>query len=111
MQDRIGQLEKLVRDLMGNANNGRSEHIPSYAAGPNTAMTPPSDVDDLNGPEEPVPISDTFGLISLEQTSTSYVENNHWSAILDGVRVMILATLFATNIYSTDSRAERTLCG
>jgi hypothetical protein len=91
MQDRIGQLEKLVLELMGNADKGKPGSLSSFDTGPGTAMTPPSDLDDTNEPDEPVPISDTFGRISLEQTGTSYVENNHWSAILDGVRLVISA--------------------
>lgn len=88
MQNQIGQLEKLVLELMGKTDKGRSESVSRHDIGPDAAMTPPSDLDEVNEPENVVPMSDTFGRISLEQTGTSYVENNHWSAILDGVSIM-----------------------
>lgn len=64
MQDRITQLESLVRTLMNN-----------------TIATRPTD----QIARDPAQLSDDFGRISLENTETSYVESAHWTAILDGV--------------------------
>lgn len=90
MQNRIGQLEKLVVELMSNVFTSASnaQHIPP-ASGTNgsSSATPPLVVDGLDIPEEPLELqlTDNFGRISLKNTSTSYVEADHWSAILDGV--------------------------
>jgi hypothetical protein len=37
-------------------------------------------------PHEPSELQGHFGLISQNDTGTTYVESTHWSAILSGVR-------------------------
>ena len=73
---------------MGNADKSKSNG-PVRPLTTNTALinalTPPSDFDDVDLPEPSAPITAGIGSISLESSSTSYVENDHWSAILDGI--------------------------
>lgn len=73
---------------MGNADKSRTNH--AFRPDPANpalvhALTPPSDLDDVELPDISAPISAGLGSMSLESSSTSYVENDHWSAILDGI--------------------------
>lgn len=36
-------------------------------------------------PDDSTKLHASFGKIGLENTETSYVENSHWTAVLDGV--------------------------
>ncbi len=38
-------------------------------------------------------LPESFGRMSLENSETSYVESAHWSAILDGVNLLLVLTL------------------
>jgi hypothetical protein len=62
MQDRVVQLEALVLSLMGSANKKSPDQL-----------------------SDPSHLSQNFGRISLENTEKTYVESNHWIALLDGV--------------------------
>jgi len=67
IQDRIGQLEKLVTTLM--SAKGPVENVQS---------------------KDPLQLAEDFGRISLENTEISYVEGAHWSAIMDSVSSCLL---------------------
>ncbi|KAJ9621983.1 hypothetical protein H2203_006864 [Taxawa tesnikishii (nom. ined.)] len=84
MQDRITQLESLVRTLMNN-----------------TIATRPTD----QIARDPAQLSDDFGRISLENTETSYVESAHWTAILDGIAEL------KDHLEGNDKSPDRTCSG
>jgi len=94
---------------MGNAdkrrNNAPARTITANPALVN-ALTPPSDFDDVEPPEPSAQISAGVGSMSLESSSTSYVENDHWSAILDGIAE--LKEYFDENKVSATARATTT---
>jgi len=86
----MGQLEQLVTSLM----NTRSTSQPTDGY--------PTESQDFQDAESPSPVgphdptrdpqsqnagqlSDSFGRISLQSTEISYVDNTHWTAVLDGV--------------------------
>ncbi|KAK9233794.1 fungal-specific transcription factor domain-containing protein [Lipomyces kononenkoae] len=87
IQDRIGQLETLVTSLMNNlqrsnpprAISGEKHDSPN----PSSAVAAPELVYNFN--QEPSPLADSVGRISLDSTETVYVESAHWTAILDGI--------------------------
>ncbi|KAK9244839.1 fungal-specific transcription factor domain-containing protein [Lipomyces tetrasporus] len=87
IQDRIGQLERLVISLM-NLNAAKpTDQIPANAHGSSKLSSPVTE-NGVNGnalPQDPSQLSDSFGRISLENSETSYVESAHWTAILDGI--------------------------
>lgn len=87
VQDRIGELERLVTSLISAANTP----IPDQKDIENPVQTlSPSSVqkESLESSQYKIPsrFSDGLGRISLESTETRYVESVHWTAILDGVR-------------------------
>jgi len=85
---RFGHLEKRVVELMGHAGKSKTKG-PARPVTTNTArasaLASPSDIDDVELPDLSAPITAGLGSISLESSFTSYVENDHWSAILDGI--------------------------
>lgn len=83
MQNRIGQLEKLVVELMGNMKESTASSSNSMASVDTTS--PPADFTHVDYTEDATQLDDRFGRISLGNSGTKYVENDHWSAILDGV--------------------------
>jgi hypothetical protein len=79
ISDRISQLERLVVVLMNSRNDtGQSNVLPESS----TAVLP-RPLEDRN--QIDTEASDSVGRIVLDKSTTSYVENIHWSAILDGV--------------------------
>lgn len=38
-------------------------------------------------PDDSIQLQASFGRIGLENTETNYVENSHWTAVLDGVYI------------------------
>lgn len=127
MQNRIGQLEKLVVELMSNVSTAavNVQQVPSTnGTNGSASTTAPLVVNELDVPEEPLELqlTDNFGRISLKNTSTSYVEADHWSAILDGVgsslglsdilliynlQIAELKEYFDTNTESTSGMSSR----
>jgi hypothetical protein len=88
VQDRISELEKLVVSLMGSRDQFQSaDHATS------TNSTSPlyqssstgSDATKNEYLETSLPLESNFGRMSLDNTGTSYVHSEHWTAILDGV--------------------------
>lgn len=95
MQDRIGQLEKLVVELMSKTTTQAANPQPTPTECGMNALTDQalhSALDDLDVLEDPTELQllDNFGSINLKNTSTSYVEEDHWSAILDGVSLLAI---------------------
>jgi len=84
MQNRIGQLEKLVVELMENMQQRETESTDSTASV--VASSVSSDFSHVDYTQDPFQLDDRFGRISLGNPGTKYVEDNHWSSILDGVR-------------------------
>lgn len=94
LSDRIAQLEQLVSSLMkNNANN-----LPNSGHGgvnqdvgiagqliPTPTSTPQIKPHSHVQPPESNRPSDSFGHISLQDSKTTYVDDTHWTAILDGV--------------------------
>ena len=70
IQDRLGQLEKLVMDTL-------------------SAKTPSSQRSSANS-DDVSQLAGSFGRIGIENAEISYVEGAHWTAILDGVLVLTL---------------------
>lgn len=83
MQNRIGQLEKLVVELMGNMAQPITTSTASLTSV--EADSSSSDYTHVDYTQDPSQLDDRFGRISLGSLGTKYVENEHWSAILDGV--------------------------
>jgi len=84
MHKRIGQLEKLVVDLLGNMQQSDSSSMNSMV-GADSPNLPP-DFGHVDYTQDPSQLDDRFGRMSLGTLGTKYVENDHWSSILDGVR-------------------------
>jgi hypothetical protein len=75
LQDRINQLETLVRSLL--------EKQPDRHAIAATGSALPSEITAIVKEEDCI-LSD-FGRINLKEHESSYVESNHWMAILDEI--------------------------
>lgn len=85
MQNRIGQLEKLVVELMSNMQNPGTSPPNGIASVDSSNLD--SDYSLVDYIQDPSQLDDRFGRISLGTSGTKYVENDHWSSILDGVCV------------------------
>ncbi|KAJ5287836.1 hypothetical protein N7478_003522 [Penicillium angulare] len=82
LTERIGQLEKLISSLVGDdaRRKAPSQVDISYPSGPGPTKDPqPVKPENANDP------SDSFGHISLRDSKTTYVQDTHWTAILDGI--------------------------
>ncbi|KAJ5090891.1 hypothetical protein N7532_009575 [Penicillium argentinense] len=85
LTERIGQLEGLISSLVDNASDGK--------AGQTAGQMPINLNEDIQGStrakagarsgSQPSQPSDSFGHISLRHSKTTYVEDTHWTAILD----------------------------
>lgn len=51
----------------------------------NTAANENKDKSGFDIPDDSTKLRASFGKIGLENTETNYVENSHWTAVLDGV--------------------------
>jgi hypothetical protein len=71
LHKRIAQLERLVVS-MTNQTDG-------------TVVKEKKDRPESDIPDDSGKLHASFGKIGLENTETSYVENSHWTAVLDGV--------------------------
>lgn len=71
LHKRIAQLEKLVVSMTNQTD----------ATGAKENKNRP----DSDFPEDSTQLHASFGRIGLENTETNYVENSHWTAVLDGV--------------------------
>lgn len=109
MQNRIGQLEKLVVELMGNMQQSGSSTVNSLASV--DSSNPDSDFGHVDYIQDPAQLEDRFGRISLGTSGTKYVENDHWSSILDGVCVygIYQCAYILANCQCVDCRAQRIL--
>lgn len=72
MRGRINELESLVKSLKQKLESDSSTDIPA------SALTSDSEIDQEA-------LTDDFGRIHLHSSESSFVEGNHWSAILAGV--------------------------
>lgn len=82
MQERIGQLEKLVVSFMKTTKPANDINVATNGL---SKIPRSNDAQDVSETAESQ-LSDSFGRISLENAETTYVESAHWTAILDGVR-------------------------
>jgi hypothetical protein len=71
LHKRIAQLEKLVVSM----TNGTDS----------TVVKENKDKTESDLPDDSTKLLPSFGRIGLENTETNYVENSHWTAVLDGV--------------------------
>ena len=87
VQERVEQLESLVRSMMGKAGTGRSTDDMTVTK-LDVQRSPPQNAENdnianlLSQDSSPLPGS---GRMTLESAETSYVDSAHWAAILDGV--------------------------
>ncbi|CAG8982226.1 hypothetical protein HYALB_00014052 [Hymenoscyphus albidus] len=83
IQNKISQLEELVVSLMGSLNATKAVQPP-----PNS-IEPTGEIERSGSAETHVlnqeSLADNFGRITLENAGTKYVDNTHWTAILDGI--------------------------
>ena len=80
LTERIGQLESLITAFVNEAGTRAPSQPDSHE--------PPSIDEDRESsikPETSVEPSDSFGHISTRDSKTTYVQDTHWTAILDGV--------------------------
>ncbi|KAJ6095527.1 hypothetical protein N7486_006273 [Penicillium sp. IBT 16267x] len=81
LPERIGQLEKLITAIVDDAGNRKTPNrIQSRdpPTGDEVKATSQAEVEAASDP------SDSFGHISLQDSKTTYVQDTHWTAILDG---------------------------
>ncbi|EED14693.1 conserved hypothetical protein [Talaromyces stipitatus ATCC 10500] len=71
LHKRIAQLEKLVVSMTSQNNSLAGKESKSKA--------------DFDVTDDSTELHPRFGRIGLENTETSYVENSHWTAVLDGI--------------------------
>ena len=86
--DCIAHLESLIASLTGNGNTSSASSLP---LGESTIL------DEQETADKAVPVkvesqqrssissSDSFGHISFRDSKTTFVEDTHWTAILDGL--------------------------
>ena len=79
LQERVGQLENLVASCVKDMDRGtiESSHTSEYSS-----SSPSFDTSRINSSQAP---SNHKGRISVEDAGTTWVEGDHWTAILDGV--------------------------
>ena len=88
LQDKLGQLEKLIASQAKGSSAGRpSDERP---AEPIDAFDSPPSISDPQGyqerpSQEASELSTRLGRMSVENGATTWVENDHWTAILDGM--------------------------
>jgi hypothetical protein len=95
LQDRIGQLERLVTSLI---NTNGTRPTSSEAEG-SARIEQPTILDhqpDALQPQGSSQIPDQSGLISLSEAETTYVESSHWTAILDSVSIIFSILLYSS---------------
>lgn len=88
IQDRIGQLERLVTSLISTPNSPAP--IAHETRSSIQALSPAisqQGSDQSSQSKISSRFSDSLGHVSLESTETGYVESIHWTTILDGVSV------------------------
>jgi hypothetical protein len=93
--DQIGQLEQLVTSLMTRGNTSQSTEQDPTESQDFQEIESPSPFgaqESIRNPQlQNAPrLSDSFDRISLQSTETSYVDNTHWTAVLDGVRGFLI---------------------
>lgn len=114
VQDKISHLEGMILTMMQNYNEQSSLQPPITSE--DKSYTPIQEPDlhssDLNNLESkenaPDLLAGTFGKICLASEGTSYVDNSHWVALLDGVSNFPFFKEGKCIDNSIDCRIERT---
>jgi hypothetical protein len=86
-QERIGQLEDLVIQLMAKS---RAEDVSNTTR----SLIEP---EGASLPGDSSQLSENFGRISVGTSGTSYVEGSHWTAIMDGVGFLFETIVLSRN--------------
>lgn len=76
----------MVVSLMASVTASKEDKNPINSA-TDTKETVQPEVMEVES-DSPESLADNFGRITLENTGTKYVDNAHWTAILDGVSVL-----------------------
>ncbi|KAJ5994355.1 hypothetical protein N7451_010079 [Penicillium sp. IBT 35674x] len=84
LPERIGQLEKLITAIVDDAGNQKTKtsiriQRQDPPSGNEAKATSQAEAEAASDP------SDSFGHISLQDSKTTYVQDTHWTAILDGI--------------------------
>ncbi len=88
MQERIGQLEKLIASQANSSSAKRSSEDRPAEPGDDPDFTPSifdPVVDQERSSQGASEQSTRLGRLSVENAGTTWVENDHWTAILDGI--------------------------
>lgn len=86
IQNKISQLEDMVVSLMAKVLASKGVQQPPELKN-DTKEKMQLEVMEFES-DNPESLADNFGRITLENTGTKYVDNAHWTAILDGVSVL-----------------------
>jgi len=90
VHDRIAQLESLVTSLIDASKHGRdsAENHLRVCSSPQAHLSLVMDEAAVDGSVNiPAQLSGEYGRLTLTSVETTYVENLHWTAVLDGVRL------------------------
>lgn len=82
LPERIGQLEKLITAIVDDAGSQKTSiriQCQDPLNGNGVKATSQAEAEAASDP------SDSFGRISMQDSKTTYVQDTHWTAILDGV--------------------------
>ena len=79
LQERIGQLERLVASQLDTLDTGRAK--PGHACDQLSSLDN-SDAEEKTSSQAP---SSRVGRVNVQDAETTWVEGDHWTAILDGI--------------------------